>query len=98
MVVVVILARDIKCYLCGAVSGRLLRRADAPRAARPVFEPAPACESGPRFNGRQMVCYCCGGSLYLDASCEEIRETQKEFPRERRGRPPRGGRRDVGGR
>ena len=97
MVAVVILAREVKCYLCGGVSGRLLRRAGVPSTSRPAFEPSPSCPAGPRFAAGRMVCCFCGGSLFLDATEEQLHETQKVYPRERRGRPPRGARHDAEG-
>ena len=97
MVALVILAHEVKCYLCGAVSGRLLRAASAPPGTRPTFEPSPACPNGPRFEGRRMVCCLCGGSLYLDSTDEEVRETQKVYPRERPGRPRGRRRREAEG-
>ena len=97
MAAVVVLAREVKCYLCGGVSGRLIRRLGAPASLRPVFQPSRSCPGGPRFVAGRMVCCFCGGSLFLDATEEEFHETQKVYPRERRGRPPRSARQDAGG-
>ena len=87
-----LLSRDVKCHLCGAVTGRLVRLADQV-AARPRLVLGPNLPAGPRYERGRLVCAFCGGSLYLDAWDEEWIETQRVYPRERRGRPPGRGRR-----
>lgn len=83
-----LLSRDLKCYMCGAVSGRLIRVA-TPTETPPKLELSPICPNGPRTQGGRLVCCFCGGSLYLDSQDAELEETQKVYPRERRGRRPR---------
>lgn len=92
MVACLILSRDVKCHLCGCVTGRLVRLA-ADAAARPKLVLGPNLPDGPRFQNGRLVCAFCGGSLFLDAWDEEWVETQRVYPRERRGRPPGSGRR-----
>jgi hypothetical protein len=83
-----VVIRSLKCFLCGAVSGRLVSLATLPAGARPKLELDPACPDGPRVRGGRLVCCFCGGSLYLDTTETELQETQTVYPRERRGRPP----------
>ena len=92
MVACLVLSRDVKCHLCAAVTGRLVRAAAQPDA-RPKLIPSPSLPNGPRFDGGRLVCAFRGGSLYLDSLDEELVETQRVYPRERRGRPPGSGRR-----
>ena len=92
MVACRVLSRDVKCHLCGGVSGRVVRLASNV-AARPRLILSPDLPNGPRFKDKRMVCAFCGGSLFLDAWDEEWLETQTVYPRERRGRPPGSGRR-----
>lgn len=83
-----LVSRDVTCYLCGAVTGRLVSTA-APDSARKLVL-SPNLPNGPRYADGRMVCAFCGGSLFLDAIEEKLVETQRVYPRERRGRPPRG--------
>ena len=92
-----ILSRDVTCYLCGAVTGRLVRLADAPPDADPKLILSPNLPNGPRYVGGRMVCAFCGGSLFLDAADERLVESQREYPRERRGRPPGSGKNPASG-
>ena len=92
MVACLVLSRDLKCHLCGAVTGRLVRPSARP-AARPTLILSPSLPNGPRSKNGRLVCAFCGGSLYLDSLDEEFVETQRVYPRERRGRPPGSGRR-----
>jgi hypothetical protein len=87
-----LVTREVKCYLCGAVSGRLLTVASASVAVKPRFQISSACPDGPRFSGGRLVCCFCGGSLFLDRAEAELHETQRVYPRERRGRPPKSAR------
>ena len=89
-----IVSRDVKCYLCSEVTARIVRSADAP-AARPQVVLSAHLPAGPRFVNKRLVCGFCGGSLFLDGLEEQLVETQREYPRERRGRPPGSGRRNV---
>ena len=86
MVLRTVVIRSLKCFLCGAVSGRLVSLATLPAGARPKLELDPACPDGPRVRGGRLVCCFCGGSLYLDTTETELQETQTVYPRERRGR------------
>lgn len=92
MVARLVLSRDVKCHLCGAVTGRLVRLAAQPDA-RPRLIPSPNLPNGLRTVNGRLVCAFCGGSLFLDAWEEQLVETQRVYPRERRGRPPGSGRR-----
>ncbi len=87
-----LLSRDVKCHLCGGVTGRLVRLASQP-TARPQLALSPSLPNGLRYAGKRLVCAFCGGSLYLDSAEEVLIETQRVYPRERRGRPPGSGRR-----
>jgi hypothetical protein len=90
-------SRDVKCYLCGAVTGRLVRALAAPPDARPTFLLSAHLPDGPRYKNRRLVCGWCGGPLFLDTSDDELVETQRVYPRERRGRPPGSGKKRAAG-
>jgi len=92
-----ILSRDVKCYMCSAVTGRLVQLADAPADTRPKVILSPDLPNGPRYVKGRMVCAFCGGSLFLDATDERLVETQRVYPRERRGRPPGSGKKPASG-
>ena len=92
MVACLVLSRDVKCHLCGSVNGRLVRLA-AETNARPKLILSPSLPNGARYENQRLVCAFCGGSLFLDSWDEQWVETQRVYPRERRGRPPGSGRR-----
>jgi hypothetical protein len=97
MVVRIMRSRDLKCYLCGELVGRLVRLVSPTADPRPSLELNPVGPGGLRFRGNRLVCPFCGGSLYLDTVDEQLVEMQREYPRERRGRPPGKRRREAGG-
>jgi hypothetical protein len=95
-----VLVADLKCYLCGAISGAIESEqpedGQAARVARPShnvrFRPAGASESLPLANWRNIQCARCGGPTFLDEPniiVRRIEEYNWLDERPRRGRPPK---------
>ena len=95
-----VLVADIKCYLCGAISGQI--ESDQPEHARVSRTPSPsghvryraagASESVPMTNWRAIRCARCGGPTYLDEPNIIVRRVEEYNwldERPRRGRPPK---------
>ena len=97
-----VLVADVKCYLCGAVSGSI--ESDQPDqttstgtgSARPSrnvrYRVAGASESRPHPNWRTIRCARCGGPTYLDEPNIVVRRFEEYNwldERPRRGRPPK---------
>jgi hypothetical protein len=96
-----VLVADLKCYLCGAISGAIESEqpsveGQAPQVARPSrnvrFRPAGAGESVPLVNWRNIQCARCGGPTFLDEPNIVVRRIEDYNwldERPRRGRPPK---------
>ena len=97
-----VLVADVKCYLCGSISGAIESEQppDAPstatRSATPShavrYRVAGAQESVPHLNWRNIRCARCGGPTYLDEPniiVRRIEEYNWLDERPRRGRPPK---------
>ena len=92
-----VLVADLKCYLCGAVSGTIEseqpEESQAPKASRSVrYRAAGASESVPLANWRNVHCVRCGGPTYLDEPNIVVRRVEDYNwldERPRRGRPPK---------
>ena len=86
-----ILTADVKCYLCGTVSGTIeSERQPLPRSVR--FRRAGDKDALPVLDWRRLRCDRCSGPTYLDDATVVIRrnETVDWFEeRPRRGRPPK---------
>ncbi|MDQ3811302.1 MAG: hypothetical protein M3336_13525 [Chloroflexota bacterium] len=86
---------DLKCYLCGAVSGSIeSQQALAPdRRPEPVLLRRPGQTNGaPVPDWRRLRCDRCGGPLYLDERnviTRRVDEYNWLDERPRRGRPPK---------
>ena len=81
-----LLRADVKCYLCGFVSGQV-EGAPGDRATLANFRPTPE-SGGPRLtrNGR-ICCTRCGGGVFLD-EWETVRPVEVVvFGPAKRGRP-----------
>lgn len=76
---------DIKCYLCGHISGELRAESRDALAFRAFpWHPAPDGQGLIRY-----TCARCGGSVHLE-DVREVREPEVvPIERSRRGRPPR---------
>jgi len=89
---------DLKCYMCGSVSGSVESEQSltaAPHIPRPVLlrQPGKNREQPVRvLNWRHLRCDRCGGPLFLDES-EMVTRRYEEYnwldERPRRGRPPK---------
>ena len=86
---------DLKCYMCGSVSGSIESEQSftAATAERPVLLRLPGRESPLQVaNWRRLRCDRCGGPLFLDES-DVITRRYDEYnwleERPRRGRPPK---------
>jgi hypothetical protein len=91
-----ILVADLKCYLCGSVSGSIEHeQAAAPRrgASGPVLLRRPGQQQPIRLaDWRRLRCDRCGGPLFLDETDVIVRRTEDynwTDERPRRGRPPK---------
>jgi hypothetical protein len=81
-----LLRADVKCYLCGYVSGQI-EGAPGDAVALEQFRPTPD-SGGPRLthNGR-ICCTRCGGGVFLD-EWETVRPLEVvTFGPAKRGRP-----------
>ena len=87
---------DLKCYMCGSVSGSIESEHSltaAPHIPRPVLLRQPGREQPVRvLNWKHLRCDRCGGPLFLDES-EMVTRRYEEYnwleERPRRGRPPK---------
>jgi hypothetical protein len=89
---------DLKCYMCGSVSGSVESEQSltaAPHIPRPVLFRRPGKHAEPPvrvLNWRHLRCDRCGGPLFLDES-EMVTRRYEEYnwldERPRRGRPPK---------
>jgi hypothetical protein len=87
---------DLKCYMCGSVSGSVESEESltaAPQVARAVLVRQPGQPKGrPVLDWRRLRCDRCGGPLFLD-EVEQITRRYEEYnwleERPRRGRPPK---------
>ena len=95
-----VLVADLKCYLCGAISGAIEseqpEEGQAPQVGRPSrnvrYRAAGARESVPLANWRNIHCARCGGPTYLDEPNIIVRRIEDYNwldERPRRGRPPK---------
>jgi hypothetical protein len=87
---------DLKCYLCGSVSGSIesqLSLTEAGRAGQPVALRRPGQTSATSvLDWQTMRCDRCGGPLFLDESdvvTRRVDEYNWLDERPRRGRPPK---------
>ena len=88
---------DLKCYLCGTVSGSIEREQTATAPARRGRRRS--CCVGPASRSRcslqdwrRLRCDRCGGPLFLDETDVIVRRTEDynwSEERPRRGRPPK---------
>ena len=89
---------DLKCYMCGSVSGSVESEQSltaAPHTPRPVLLRQPGKNRGQPvqvLNWRHLRCDRCGGPLFLDES-EVVTRRYEDYnwldERPRRGRPPK---------
>jgi hypothetical protein len=81
-----LLRADVKCYLCGTVSGQIEGR-PGDRVTLQNFQPLDQ-QSGPRLNGSGRICCTrCGGGVFLD-EWETVRVPEVvAFGPAKRGRP-----------
>ncbi len=87
---------DLKCYMCGSVSGSIESEQSLEGAAavgRPVVFRKSGLDQPVQFvNWRRLRCDRCGGPLFLDES-DVITRRYEEYnwldERPRRGRPPK---------
>ena len=92
-----VLVADLKCYLCGAISGTIeSEQPEGPRAHKPSgnvrFRAAGAADSMALANWRTIHCSRCGGPTYLDEPNIVVRRVEEYNwldERPRRGRPPK---------
>jgi hypothetical protein len=87
---------DLKCYMCGSVSGSVESEQSltaAPHIPRPVTLRQPGRDQPTRvLNWRHLRCDRCGGPLFVDES-DVVTRRYEEYnwldERPRRGRPPK---------
>jgi hypothetical protein len=86
---------DLKCYMCGSVSGSIESEHALTGAAalvRPVFLHQAGREPVQVVNWRKLRCDRCGGPLFLDET-EIVTRRYEDYnwleERPRRGRPPK---------
>jgi len=87
---------DLKCYMCGSVSGSVESEQSltgAAALARPVLlRQAGTDQPVPIANWRRLRCDRCGGPLFLDET-DVVTRRYEEYnwldERPRRGRPPK---------
>ncbi len=82
---------DVKCYLCGTISGRIESdRQPLPRSV--TFHKAGEEKALPVLDWRRLRCVRCGGPIYLDDAdviTQRIETYNWLEERPRRGRPPK---------
>jgi hypothetical protein len=87
-----IFVADLKCYLCGELSGTI-ESEQSPSGRRAVrLRRTPRAEPVPLRDWRELRCERCGGPLYLDEPDVIVRRTEEYDwldERPRRGRPPK---------
>lgn len=87
---------DLKCYLCGSVSGSIESEQSLTAArypTRPVLLRQPGSATPvPTLNWQHLRCDRCGGPLFLDES-DVVTRREDHYnwldERPRRGRPPK---------
>lgn len=86
---------DLKCYMCGSVSGSIESEqslAVAPHVPRPVLLRQPDRPPVQVLNWKHLRCDRCGGPLFLDEQ-DVITRRYEDYnwldERPRRGRPPK---------
>jgi hypothetical protein len=87
---------DLKCYMCGSVSGSIESEQallGAAGSSSPVLLKQPGSEQAvPVTNWRRMRCERCGGPLFLDEA-DVVTRRYDDYnwleERPRRGRPPK---------
>jgi hypothetical protein len=95
-----VLVADLKCYLCGAISGTIeSEQPEGPQTqiSRPSrgnvrYRSPGATEAVPMANWRSVHCVRCGGPTYLDEPNIIVRRVEDYNwldERPRRGRPPK---------
>ena len=92
-----VLVADVKCYLCGAISGAIeSEQPDGSRIQHPSgkvhYRPVGATDSLPLATWRNIQCARCGGPTYLDEPNIVVRRVEDYNwldERPRRGRPPK---------
>jgi hypothetical protein len=85
------LVADVKCYLCGSVSGVVESdRQPMPRGV--MYRKAGEDQAAPIVDWRRLRCERCQGPIYLDDADVITRRTEEHNwleERPRRGRPPK---------
>jgi hypothetical protein len=96
-----VMVADVKCYLCGTISGAIESEQTETAAAERVsstpgrsvrYRLAGAREAQPHVDWRNIRCARCGGPTYLDEPniiTRRIEEYNWLDERPRRGRPPK---------
>ena len=87
---------DLKCYMCGSVSGSIESEQSLTRAAAPgqpvLFRQVGRDQPVQTINWQRLRCDRCGGPLFLDES-DVITRRYENYnwldERPRRGRPPK---------
>ena len=86
-----LLRADVKCYLCGAVSGAVeSERQPLPR--RVMFRGTSSSEPVAIMDWQRLRCERCHGPIYLDDATVVTRRIETynwDEDRPRRGRPPK---------
>lgn len=86
-----VLIADVKCYLCGAISGSIeSERQPVPRNV--TFRKVGEQTALPVLDWRRLRCERCGGPIYLDDADIVTRRVETYNwmdERPRRGRPPK---------
>ena len=86
-----ILVADVKCYLCGDVSGTVESdRQPMPRSV--MYRKAGEEKAAPVVDWRRLRCERCQGPIFLDEADVITRRTEEHNwleERPRRGRPPK---------
>jgi hypothetical protein len=84
----IIYSQDVKCLLCGFVSGQLVGDVSLPIDAR-AFTPAPGQRPPPGFQSARARCFRCGGPCFLDEVETTVRLRDEVLEKPRRGRKPK---------
>ena len=83
-----IYSQDVKCFLCGFVSGQLVGPPTLPRSAR-AFRPAPGYVTPADFSPVRPRCLRCGGGCFLDEVEATLQLREEDIEKPRRGRKPK---------
>lgn len=80
--------QDVKCFMCGFVTGKLTGNPELPRKARP-FVPTDGYATPPHFRPERLRCLRCDGACFLEDVEQTLMVRLADLEKPRRGRKPK---------